>query len=56
VETASGKHFGPGVYTIRMNGEQSLIIRGDKASGLAMTQLAYDGLPAHEGKAVFTLL
>jgi hypothetical protein len=53
-ETATGQHFGPGVYTIRMEGEHSIIIRGDKTSGLVLTQLADDGLPAQQGKAVFT--
>ncbi len=53
-QTASGQHFAPGVYTIRMNGQQSILIRGTKTSGLATTQLANDGLPATKGKAVFT--
>jgi hypothetical protein len=53
-QTASGQHFAPGVYTIRMNGQQSMLIRSNTASGLAMTQLANDGLPATQGKAVFT--
>jgi hypothetical protein len=52
-QTASGQHFAPGVYTIRMNGEQSMVIRSNTSSGLAMTQLANDGLPATQGKAVF---
>lgn len=53
-QTASGQHFAPGVYTIRMNGQQSILIRGTKTSGLATTQLANDGQPATKGKAVFT--
>jgi hypothetical protein len=53
-QTASGQHFAPGIYTIRMNGEQSMLIRSDTSSGLAMTQLASDGLRATQGKAVFT--
>jgi hypothetical protein len=53
-QTASGQHFAPGVYTVRMNGQESILIRGTKASGLAMTQMAYDGQPATKGKAVFT--
>jgi hypothetical protein len=53
-ETASGQHFAPGVYTIRMNGEQSMLIRSNTRSGLALTELANDELPATQGKAVFT--
>jgi hypothetical protein len=53
-QIASGQHFAPGIYTIRMNGEQSMLIRSNTASGLAMTQLANDGQPATQGKAVFT--
>jgi hypothetical protein len=53
-QTASGQNFAPGVYTIRMNGQHTMVIRGTKTSGVAMTQLANDGLPATRGKAVFT--
>jgi hypothetical protein len=53
-QIASGQHFAPGVYTIRMNSQQSMLIRSNTSSGLAMTQLANDGLPATQGKAVFT--
>jgi hypothetical protein len=53
-ETATGQHFNPGIYTIRMNGQQTLLIRGRAAAGLVMTQMAGDGLPATNGKAVFT--
>ena len=53
-QTSSGQNFAPGVYTIRMNGEHTMVIRGTKISGVAMTQLAYDGLPATKGKAIFT--
>jgi hypothetical protein len=52
-QTATGQTFAPGVYTIRMNG-QVMEIRGTTTAGLALTQLAYDGLPATRGKAVFT--
>jgi hypothetical protein len=37
-----------------MNGEHTMVIRGAKTSGVAMTQMANDGLPATKGKAVFT--
>jgi hypothetical protein len=53
-QTSSGQHFAPGIYTIRMNSQQTMLIRGKTASGLAMTQLANDELPATQGKAVFT--
>ena len=53
-QTASGQHFSPGVYTIRMNSQQTMLIRSNTSSGLAMTQLANDGLPATQGRAVFT--
>src|SRR5580704_17044280 len=53
-QTSSGQNFAPGVYTIRMNGEHTMVIRGAKTSGVAMTQMANDGLPATKGKAVFT--
>jgi hypothetical protein len=52
-QTASGQHFGPGVYTIGTDG-QFMLIQGRGTSGLVMTQLANDGLPATRGKAVFT--
>jgi hypothetical protein len=53
-QTASGRHFAPGVYTIHMKGLQSMLIRGNTTSGLALAQLANDELPASHGKAVFT--
>lgn len=53
-QTASGQHFAPGIYTIRMNSQQTMLIGSNTSSGLAMTQLASDGLPATQGKAVFT--
>ncbi len=53
-QIASGQRLAPGTYTIRMNGEQSMIIRSNTTSGVAITQLANDGQPAAQGKAVFT--
>jgi hypothetical protein len=29
-----GQHFAPGIYTISMNGEKTMLIRGAKTSGL----------------------
>jgi hypothetical protein len=52
-QTATGQKFAPGVYTIRMNG-QAMLIRGKETSGLAITQVADDGVAATQGKAVFT--
>jgi hypothetical protein len=53
-ETVLGQHFAPGIYTISMNGEKTMLIRGTKTSGSVLTQLADDSLPATKGKAVFT--
>jgi hypothetical protein len=55
-QTASGRNFAPGVYTIRMNDELStlMLIQSNTSSGLVVTRLASDGLPATEDKAVFT--
>jgi hypothetical protein len=53
-ETAMGQHFAPGIYTISMNGEKTMLIRGGKTSGLVLTHLADDSLSATKGKAVFT--
>lgn len=52
-QTASG-HFGPGVYTISLNGPHTMIIRSNTTAGLALTQLVNDEVPATKGKAVFT--
>ena len=52
-QTASGQHFAPGVYTMRMNGEQSMVIRSNTTSGLFLAQLANDEQPPAQGKAVF---
>lgn len=53
-QTSTGQHFGPGVYTVRMSGQGTMMIQGTTTSGMATTQLAYDGRPATQGKAVFT--
>jgi hypothetical protein len=53
-ETATGQYFAAGVYTIRMDRAETMVIQGKSNSGLAMTQLANDGQPAKTGKAVFT--
>ena len=53
-QTASGQHFAPGVYTIRVSGEQSMVIRSNTTSGLFLAQLANDEQPPAQGKAVFS--
>jgi hypothetical protein len=53
-QTASGQHFAPGIYTIKMSGSHSVVISSNTTLGLTLTQLAYDGLPTTQGKAVFT--
>ena len=35
-QTSTGQHFGPGVYTIRMNGQETMMIRGTTTSGMAI--------------------
>ena len=53
-ETASGQHFQPGVYTIRMEGMQTMLIRGATSGGLVVIEEeANEGLPVSQGKAVF---
>ncbi len=53
-QSATGQHFTAGVYTIRMDRAETLLIQGKSASGLAITQLANDGRPGKTSKAVFT--
>ena len=54
-ETVSGQQFQPGVYTIRINSMQTMVIRSATSSGLAMIQAQADeGRPSPQGKAVFT--
>ncbi len=53
-QTASGQRFAPGVYTIRMNGQHTIVIRSSTNSGLVLAQMANDALPPTQGKAVFT--
>jgi hypothetical protein len=53
-ETATGQNFAPGIYTISMNGEKTIQIRGAKTSGVVLIHLADDSLRATRGNAVFT--
>src|SRR3984957_11056742 len=53
-QTASGQHFAPGIYTINMNGPQSIVIRNNTTAGVVLAQLANDQQPPAQGKAVFS--
>jgi hypothetical protein len=53
-DTPQGQHLPPGVYTIHMEGSQTMVIQGQSTSSLGLVQLANDGLEAKTGKAVFT--
>src|SRR6202034_2248363 len=54
-EIVSGQQFQPGVYTIRINSMQTMVIRSATSAGLAMIQAQADeGRPSPQGKAVFT--
>ncbi len=52
-ETASGHHFAPGVYSVRMDSLHTLLIRGDSDSALTMTSVEDNGQTAKTGKATF---
>ncbi len=52
-ETASGHHFAPGTYSVRMESLHTLLIRGDSDSALTMTTLEDNGQTAKTGKAIF---
>ena len=34
-QTSTGQHFGPGVYTVRMSGQGTMMIQGTTTSGMA---------------------
>jgi len=52
-ETASGHHFAPGVYSVRMESLHTLLIRGDSDSALTMSTLEDNGQVAKTGEATF---
>jgi hypothetical protein len=52
-ETASGHHFAPGVYSVRMESLHTLLIRGDSDSALTMTSFEDNSQRAKVGKATF---
>jgi hypothetical protein len=52
-ETASGHHFAPGVYSVKMESLHTLLIRGDSDSALTMTTVEDNGQTVKSGKATF---
>ena len=52
-EAASGHQFSPGVYTVRMENEHTLLIKGATDSGLTMITMVDNDEPAVSGKARF---
>ena len=52
-ETASGHHFAPGVYSVRMDSPHTLLIRSDSDSALTMTSVEDNGQIAKTGYATF---
>jgi hypothetical protein len=52
-EIASGHHFAPGVYSVRMDSPHTLLIRGASDSALTMTSIEDHGQTAQTGKATF---
>src|ERR1700677_4892 len=51
-ETASGHHFAPGVYSVRMEGLHTLLIRGASDAALTLST-SEDAQTAERGKATF---
>ena len=52
-EIASGHHFAPGVYSVRMDSPHTLLIRGASDSALTMTSIEDHGRTAKTGYATF---
>ncbi len=52
-ETASGHHFAPGVYSVRMESLHTLLIRGNSDSAFATTTLEDHAQQVKTGKATF---
>jgi hypothetical protein len=52
-ETASGHHFAPGVYSLRMDSAHTLLIRSASDSALTMTNVEDNGRTAKTGYASF---
>jgi hypothetical protein len=47
------QHYAPGVYTIEMANDYTLMIRGSSKSSMALTSVADNAQPAKRGTAVF---
>jgi hypothetical protein len=47
------QHYPAGVYTIRMENEHAILIRGTSVSGLALALVESNDSPAKHGQAVF---
>src|ERR1700722_6243552 len=52
-ETGSGHHFAPGVYSVRMEGLNTLLIRGDSDAALTTGSAEDTPRPPKTGKATF---
>jgi hypothetical protein len=52
-ETASGHHFAPGVYSVRLDSPHTLLIRSDSDAALTMTSVQDNGHTAKTGYATF---
>jgi hypothetical protein len=52
-QTASGHHFKPGIYSIKMENVHTLIIRGDSDIALTSATAEDNGEPAKKGEATF---
>jgi hypothetical protein len=52
-ETASGHHFAPGVYSVRMENVHTLLIRGASDGALTPATAEDNAQPAKTGKATF---
>lgn len=50
---SGSRHYAAGVYTIRMENQHTLLIKGVSESGVAMTSVEDNGQPAQKGVAVF---
>jgi hypothetical protein len=52
-ETLSGHHFGPGLYSIKMENVHTMLIRGDSDVALTPATAEDNAQPAKKGKATF---
>ena len=52
-QTASGHHFNPGIYSIKMENVHTLLIRGDSDVALTSAIAEDNAQPAKTGRATF---